>query len=159
MLCFVLYTYIARHEWTLSVTATKCLRIQTNPDMCGRGLNNHVTINDWTWWSVWWIENIQCNWVRYYQVYTESIEYILLQSSSQWRVYPQSWLESVFASWILNIFLFLGKCQLKYCTQYYSALRNTSWQKRWKVFHLQTRKKVKARIDLYKKVDVSRFVT
>ncbi len=25
--------------WTLSVTATKCLRIQTNPDTCGRGLN------------------------------------------------------------------------------------------------------------------------
>ena len=24
--------------WTLSVTATKCLRIQTNPDTCGRGL-------------------------------------------------------------------------------------------------------------------------
>ena len=25
------------YVWTLSVTATKCLQIQTNPDMCGRG--------------------------------------------------------------------------------------------------------------------------
>ena len=28
----------AGYVWTLSVTATKCLRIQTNPDTCGRGL-------------------------------------------------------------------------------------------------------------------------
>ena len=28
----------AEYVWTLSVTATKCLRIQTNPDTCGRGL-------------------------------------------------------------------------------------------------------------------------
>ena len=26
------------YVWMLSVTATKCLRIQTNPDTCGRGL-------------------------------------------------------------------------------------------------------------------------
>ena len=28
----------AGYVWTISVTATKCLRIQTNPDTCGRGL-------------------------------------------------------------------------------------------------------------------------
>ena len=27
------------YVWTLSVTATKCLRMQTNPDTCGQGLN------------------------------------------------------------------------------------------------------------------------
>ena len=27
------------YVWTLSVTATQCLRIQTNPYTCGRGLN------------------------------------------------------------------------------------------------------------------------
>ena len=29
--------------WTLSVTATKCLRIQTNPDTCGRDLGKFLT--------------------------------------------------------------------------------------------------------------------
>ena len=28
------------YVWTLRVTATKCLRIQTNPDTCGRGLKH-----------------------------------------------------------------------------------------------------------------------
>ena len=35
----------AGYVWTLSVTATKCLRIQTNPDTCGRGLKLSVRIN------------------------------------------------------------------------------------------------------------------
>ncbi len=41
------YAFFAGYVWTLSVTATKCLRIQTNPDTCGRGLCKPVNCIFW----------------------------------------------------------------------------------------------------------------